>query len=115
MNKLSLLAVGIIAAIVVLGNFGSLLALGFSLLVTYVGFHYFRKTDSTFKRFFWGAVVLIGLFSVVSNIPAFIAIIALLIMYYTWRKWEKDKDHKVIADSTDPFENFEREWQNITK
>lgn len=115
MKKFGLLAAGIIAAIVVLGNLGSILGLAFSLLIAYMGFHYFRKTHSSIKRLFWGAVAIIGLFSAVSNIPAFMGIIALLVMYYVWHKWNNDKEYTVITDSTDPFENFEREWKNITK
>ena len=45
MKKLGLAALGITAAIVALVNLGSLLALAFSALVAYAGFHYFRKSN----------------------------------------------------------------------
>lgn len=115
MKKYTLAGLGIIAAFIVIANLGSLLALALSLLIAYTGFHYFRKTNSSFKKFFWGAVILIGLFSAISNVPAFMGIIALLGLYYVWRKWNNHAEHDVISEPTDPFENFEREWQNITK
>lgn len=115
MKKYTLAGCGIVAAFIVIANLGSLLALALSLLIAYMGFHYFRKTNSSFKKFFWGVVVLIGLFSAISNIPAFIGIIALLAMYYVWRKWNTDEEDGVISEPEDPFANFEREWQNITK
>ena len=115
MKKYMLVACGIVAAFIVIANLGSLLALALSLLIAYMGFHYFRKTHSSFKKFFWGAVILIGLFSAISNIPAFIGIIALIAMYYVWRKWHNDKEYDVVSEPADPFENFEREWKNITK
>ena len=76
MKKFGLAALGITAAIVVLANLGSLLALAFSALVAYAGFHYFRKSESTIPKLFWGGVLLIGLFTAIANVPAFIGIIA---------------------------------------
>ena len=43
MKKLGLAALGITAAIVALVNLGSLLALAFSALIAYAGFHYYQK------------------------------------------------------------------------
>lgn len=115
MNKIGLAILGTIAAIVVLVNLGSLLGLVISALLAYAGFYYFRRTDSSFKKFFWGAVMLIGLLTAIANIPAFIGIIALIGVLYVWRKWNNEKQDNIISDSFDPFDNFEREWANITK
>lgn len=116
MKKLGLAILGIVAAIIVLVNLGSLLGLALSALLAYAGFHYFRKTDSSFKKFFWGAVMLIGLLTAISNIPAFIGIIALIGVLYVWRKWKVTEKHNIVDNnSDDPFVNFEREWSNITK
>jgi len=115
MKKLGLAALGITAAIVALANLGSLLGLVLSALLAYAGFHYFRKTDSSFKKFFWGGVMVIGLLTAISNVPAFIGIIALIGVLYVWRKWNGEKTESVISDSSDPFVNFEKEWTNITK
>lgn len=115
MKKFGLAILGIIAGIIVLLNLGSLLALAISALLAYAGFHYFRKTTSSFKKVFWGGVMVIGLLTAISNVPAFFGIIALIGVLYVWSKWNDKKDEKIISDSTDPFVNFEREWNNITK
>lgn len=116
MKKLGLVALGITAAIVVLANIGSLLALAFSALIAYAGFHYYRKSESTFKKIFWGAVLLIGLFTAISNVPAFFGIIALIGVIYVWRKWKGTDSNSIITNQTDdPFVNFERQWNEITK
>ncbi|MCM3744398.1 ABC transporter permease [Sporosarcina luteola] len=117
MKKFGLAILGIVAAIVVLANLGSLLALAISGAIAFAGFHYYRKSDSTFLKLFWGIVLLIGLVTAVSNVPAFIGIIALLGVYYVWRKWNERTNDNVIeaAYSDDPFVNFERQWDEITK
>ncbi|WP_342513438.1 ABC transporter permease [Sporosarcina sp. FSL K6-1522] len=116
MKKIGLAILGITAAIIALANLGSLLALALSALISYAGFHYYRKSQSTFKKLFWGAVLLIGLLSAVSNVPAFFGIIALLAVIYVWRKWHGTDNNDIIAnDSDDPFVNFERQWNEITK
>ncbi|WP_342508113.1 ABC transporter permease [Sporosarcina sp. FSL K6-2383] len=116
MKKFGLAVLGITAAIVVLANLGSLLALALSALIAYAGFHYYRKSESTFKKIFWGSVLLIGLFSAISNVPAFIGIIALIGVLYVWRKWKGTESNNIITNvSDDPFVNFERQWDEITK
>lgn len=115
MKKFGLALLGIVAAIIVLVNLGSLLGLALSALITYAGFHYFRKTDSSFKKFCWGGVMLIGLLTAISNVPAFFGIIALVGVLFVWSKWNEGKTTNDITDTNDPFVNFEREWHNITK
>lgn len=115
MKKFWLATLGIIAALVVLANLGSLLALTVSALIAYAGFHYFRKSESTFKKFFWGVVLLIGLLTGISNVPAFIGIIALVGVFYVWKKWNGVEKDSIISDSNDPFDNFERQWNELTK
>ena len=117
MKKFGLAILGIVAAIIVLANLGSILGLAISALITFAGVHYYRKSDSTFLKLFWGTVIVIGLVTAVSNIPAFIGIIALLGVYYVWRKWDSEKKDHVIdaAYADDPFVNFERQWDELTK
>lgn len=115
MKKFWLATLGVIAALVVLANLGSLLALTVSALIAYAGFHYFRKSESTFKKVFWGAVLLIGLLTGISNVPAFIGIIALVGVFYVWKKWNGVEKESIISDSNDPFDNFERQWNELTK
>ncbi|MDW0114158.1 MULTISPECIES: lmo0954 family membrane protein [Sporosarcina] len=116
MKKFGLAILGIVAAIVVLANLGSIVALAISAIVAFAGFHYYRKSDSTLLKLFWAIVLLIGLLTAISNIPAFIGIIAILGVYYVWRKWNDVKNEDVIpTHSNDPFVNFERQWDELTK
>jgi lia operon protein LiaI len=116
MKKLCLAALGITAAIVALANLGSLLALALSALIAYAGFHFYRKSVSSFKKLFWGAVMLIGLITAISNVPAFFGIIAILGVLYVWRKWNGNENDNISnSNSDDPFVNFERQWNEITK
>lgn len=117
MKKFGLAIIGMVAAIVVLANLGSILALAISAVITFAGVHYYRKSDSTFLKLFWGTVLVIGLVTAVTNVPAFIGIIALLGVYYVWRNWNDRTDDNIIEAkySDDPFVNFERQWDEITK
>ncbi|MDS9472816.1 ABC transporter permease [Sporosarcina pasteurii] len=117
MKKFGLVVLGIIAGIVAVANLGSLLALAISALITYAGLHYYKKSDSTLLKLFWGGVLVIGLITAISNVPAFIGIIALIGVYYVWNKWNKQTDDNIIEHqpSSDPFVNFERQWDEITK
>ncbi|MFD1204590.1 MULTISPECIES: ABC transporter permease [Sporosarcina] len=115
MKKFGLAIIGIVAAIVVLTNIGSMIGLAISALIAFAGLHYYRKSDSTFLKLFWGTVLVIGLLTAVTNIPAFIGIIALLGVYYVWRKWNDTESEKIITQSDDPFVNFERQWDELTK
>ncbi|MHA6260475.1 lmo0954 family membrane protein [Sporosarcina sp. CAU 1771] len=115
MNKFLLVLAGTIAAIIVLLNLGSLLALAFSTLIAYAGFHYYRKSNSSLAKVFWGLVILIGILTAISNIPAFIGIIALVAVYYVLRNWKQNKNDAIISVSDDPFNNFERQWNELIK
>ncbi len=117
MQKTGLVILGVIAAVVLLGNLGSLLALALSAFIAYFGFHNFRKSNSTIGRILWGSVLLIGLFTAISNVPAFFGIIAIIGLLYIWRKWHEASPNDIIEGPTsnDPFVNFEKQWNEITK
>ncbi len=115
MKKFGLALLGVVAVIVALANLGSLLALALSAVIAYAGFHYYRKSDSTILKLFWGGVFLVGLLTAVSNIPAFVGILAIIGVLYVWRKWKCTENEQIITQSGDPFVNFERQWDEITK
>lgn len=117
MKKCGLVVLGVIAGIVAIANLGSLLGLAISALIAYAGLHYYRKSDSTLLKLFWGGVLIIGLLTAISNVPAFIGIIAIFGVLYVWKKWNKQTDDNIIEHqpSNDPFVNFERQWDDITK
>ncbi|WP_342527608.1 ABC transporter permease [Chryseomicrobium sp. FSL W7-1435] len=112
MKKFLYIVLGIIGAIVVLANLGSLIGLAFSALLVIGGLHYFLQSGSTLGKLFWATVGIVGLLTAISNIPAFIGIAALALVWYAIRKCS---DSPVARTSTDPFENFEREWKSITR
>lgn len=117
MNKIALVTLGIIAGIIALANLGSLLGLAFSAFIAYVGFHYYQKSDSTIIKLFWGGVLLIGLLTAIANIPAFLGILAILALLYVWNKWNTSSTNDIIEHkpSDDPFVNFEKQWDELTK
>lgn len=118
MKKIGLVILGITAGIIALVNLGSLLALALSALIAYAGFHYYRKSDSAISKLFWGGVLLIGLLTAIANVPAFFGIIAIIAVLYVWKKWNDGhitQNENVFTPSNDPFSNFERQWNDITK
>lgn len=115
MKKLILLAAGFIAGIVVLLNIDSLIGLVISTVIAYAGFHYYGKSNSTLLKLFWGGVLVVGLLTSIFNIPAFVGIVALIGIYYIWKKWNERPDDNIIdhKPSSDPFVNFEKQWDEI--
>lgn len=117
MKKVVLVTLGIIAGIIAVANIGSLIALAISALIAYAGIHYYRKSESTLLKLFWGGVLIIGLITAISNVPAFIGIVAMIGLYYIWKNWNKEQDDNIIEHkpSSDPFVNFERQWDELNK
>lgn len=119
MKKIILFSLGLVAGIVAVANMGALIGLAISAIIAYAGIYYYRKSDSTLLKVFWGGVLVIGLLTAISNIPAFIAIIAAIGLYAVWKAW---KDENPPADdiiehqaSNDPFVNFEKQWDALNK
>lgn len=117
MKKLGLVTLGVIAGIIAVLNIGSLIGLAISALIAYAGIHYYQKSTSTLLKLFWGGVLVIGLITAISNIPAFIGIVAMIGLYYIWKSWNKEQDDIIIEHkpSNDPFSNFERQWDALKK
>lgn len=117
MKKLALFVVGVIAGIIAVANLGSMMGLIISALIAYAGVHYYQKSGSTLLKLFWGGVLIIGLLTAISNIPAFIGIVAVIGLYYVWKSWNKEQDNNIIEDpcTNDPFVNFERQWNELNQ
>lgn len=116
MKKIILLFLGFLAGIIVLVNLDSLLALAFSIFVAYIGFYYYKKSDSQATKMLWGGIILIGLFTALSNVSGFFGVLAVLATLYIWHQWRsKEKDKVIPSSANDPFVNFERQWDEITK
>lgn len=117
MKKFGLFVLGVIAGIVALANLGSLLGLAVSALIVLAGVHFYLKSDSTFLKIFWAIVGIIGLLSAIANIPGFFGILAIVGVYYVVKKWRNESISfsAPIAKSDDPFVNFEKQWNELSK
>lgn len=115
MKKFLLVVFGIIAAIVALVNIGSIVALALSTAAALAGWHYFRKSDSAIGRILWGIILLVGVLTGISNIPAFIGLLAAAGAYYAWRKWKVKQNVNSNVIDADPFTKFEKQWNEFTK
>lgn len=115
MKKFACTLLGILAAIVAVVNIGSIAALALSVAVALVGWHYFRQSTSTIGRILWGIILIVGVLTGISNIPAFIGILAAVGAYYAWRSWKVNKKENDRIIDADPFTKFEKQWHEFTK
>lgn len=116
MKKFGLIVLGSIAGIVALANLGSLIGLALSALLAFAGIHFYLKGGSTLTKALWIAVGLIGLLSAIANVPGFFGILAIIGLWYVIREWKKKSSSiEVTSISTDPFTNFEKEWNDLNK
>lgn len=117
MKKLALFVVGVIAGIIAVSNLGPMVGLIISALIAYAGVYYYQKSESTLLKLFWGGVLIVGLLTAISNIPAFVGIVAVIGLYYVWKSWDKKKDDNIIEEprSNDPFVNFEKQWNELNR
>ncbi|MCA1024945.1 MULTISPECIES: lmo0954 family membrane protein [Cytobacillus] len=112
MKKFLLIIAGGIAAIVVLANLGSLIALAITAALLYLVFKQFIKTDG-WEKVAWGTVGVVLLLFSISNIPAILAVLALYVIYLIYKNWNKEKPKTKQSD--DPFVNFEKQWSDLHK
>ena len=116
MKKLGLLSIGFVAAIVALSNLDSMIELAIAAFIAYVGLYFYRKSESSLGKMFWGIVMVFSILSVLSNLTAVIGFAALIGVLYIWKKWKEDEaDDNIIEHkpSDDPFVNFERQWSEM--
>lgn len=112
MKKAGLLLLGIIAAIVLLSNLGSLVGMMVSLVILYIAFKKFVQADSTTGKVIWGILGFIGLSTAVANMPAILGLVAIYILYVVYKKWDGASYDK---KDNDPFTNFEKQWDELKK
>jgi lia operon protein LiaI len=113
LNKFWMITLGIIAGIIVLSNLGAMMGLAVSGLILYVGVHYFLKSTSPPAKIWWGFVGAVGVFSAISNVPALIGVAAAAGLWWIYRSWNERP--VTMAKTDDPFTNFERQWDKLTK
>lgn len=113
MNKFWMTVIGIIAGIIALSNLGPIIGLAFSGVIIYIGVHYYLKSISTAAKVWWGFVAVVGALSAVSNVPAIIGVLALAVVWYIFKNWNEETS--TVTVKNDPFTNFEKQWDKLTK
>lgn len=99
MKKTLLIIGAIIAGIVLLSNVGSLIFFALSIALAYYGVRKFIIAETTGMKFWWIIVILIGFSMSLSNIPALIAVGALVALYYIYKNW-KEEEQSSYKDKT---------------
>lgn len=114
MKKFFLYSAGFVAAIIALGLLAPVVGLLVSGLLLAAGLHYYTESTSTFGKVMSLVVALAGLISALSNIPGFIGLVAIGLLFYIY-KTRKNEKVEIFSKDQDPFTNFEREWANLNK
>lgn len=114
MKKIGLFVIGSIAAITILCSLGPLTGLAISAAILFTGVHFYLQSNSTFSKIIWALVAISGLLTAAANIPGFIGIAALAVIWVVYRKW-KHSENETFTASDDPFTNFEKQWNELTK
>ncbi|MFE8698350.1 flagellar basal body rod protein [Cytobacillus sp. FJAT-53684] len=113
MKKFGLLLIGGISAMILLSTIGPMIGFLVSLVLLYFIFKQFLKTDSTGGKIGLGIVGFFILMASIHNAPAIIGVVAAYVLYLVYKKWNENK--RVIVKETDPFVNFEKQWNDINK
>ncbi|MDR7237955.1 lmo0954 family membrane protein [Neobacillus drentensis] len=114
MKKLGLLVAGGIAAIILLITIGPMVALLVSLVLLYFIYKQFLKAESTGWKIGIGIIGVIVLLASLHNIPAIIGVGAAYVIYLVYKNWNRNKQ-VIIKKETDPFINFEKQWNELNK
>ena len=112
MKKFGLLLAGGIAAVILLSTIGPMIGLLASLVILYFIFKQFLKSESTGAKIGLGFIGFIVLMASIHNAPAIIGVGAALVLYLVYKKWNENKHTKINKDS-DPFANFEKQWNDL--
>ena len=113
MKKVGLFLIGAVAAIVLLANAGPMVGLALGLVILYVAFKGFVKAEAPFKKWLWGFIGVVVLLTTVSNLPAPVGIIAAVVLYIVYKKWNSSSPIK--TEKEDPFKHFERQWADLNQ
>jgi lia operon protein LiaI len=112
MKKFGLLLVGGIAAVILLSTIGPMVGLLVSLVLLYFIFKQFLKAETTGGKIGLGIIGFIVLMASIHNAPAIIGVAAAYVLFLVYKKWNQNK-HTKIKEETDPFVNFEKQWNEI--
>lgn len=113
MKKFGLLLAGGIAAIVLLSTIGPMIGLAVSAVILYILFKQFLKAETKKRKIGIAVVGLIVLMMSIHNIPALIGVVAAAVLYLVYKKWNAKKYTQVKKEKSDPFVNFEKQWDEL--
>lgn len=113
MKKFGLLLIGGVSAMILLSTIGPMIGFLVSIALLYFIFKQFLKTDSTGGKIGLGIVGFFILMASIHNAPAIIGVVAAYVLYLVYKKWNENK--QVVIKETDPFVNFEKQWNDINK
>ncbi|MBV7508459.1 flagellar basal body rod protein [Bacillus sp. sid0103] len=114
MKKFGLLLAGGIAAFVLLKMIGPMIALLVSLVILYLIYKQFLKTESIGWKIGLIIIGLMVLSATIHHIPALIGVGAAYILFLVYKQWNKNKKPPVNKES-DPFTNFDKQWNELKK
>jgi lia operon protein LiaI len=112
MKKFGLLVAGGIAAIVLLSMIGPMIGLIVGLAILYFIFKQFIKAETTGGKIGLGIIGFIVLIATIHNVPAIIGVVAAYILYLVYKNWNRSK-RTTIKEESDPFVNFEKQWNEL--
>jgi lia operon protein LiaI len=112
MKKFGLVLAGGIAAIILLSTLGPMVGLLISLAILYFIYKQFLKAESTGGKIALSVIGVVFLMASISNAPAIIGLLAAYILYLVYKNWNSSKQAG-IKDESDPFVNFEKQWNEI--
>ncbi|WP_251554220.1 flagellar basal body rod protein [Neobacillus muris] len=114
MKKFGLLLAGGIAAVILLSTIGPMAGLVISLALLYFIFKQFLKADSMVAKIILGVIGFVVLMASIHNAPALIGAAAAYVLYLVYKKWNETK-HTTIKEESDPFVNFEKQWNELNR
>jgi lia operon protein LiaI len=112
MKKFGLLLAGGIAAVILLSTIGPMVGLLVSLVLLYFIFKQFIKAESTGGKIGLGIIGFTVLVASIHNAPAIIGVAAAYVLYLVYKKWN-EKKHTAVKEESDPFVNFEKQWNEL--
>lgn len=111
MKKFGLILAGGVAAIILLSSIGPMIGL---LAVLYFIFKQFLKAESTGGKIVLGIIGVFVLMASIHNAPAIIGVLAAYVLYLVYKNWNSSKK-TVVKEDSDPFVNFEKQWNELNK
>ncbi|MCT8136899.1 flagellar basal body rod protein [Anaerobacillus sp. CMMVII] len=118
MKKFGLFILGGIAAIILIANLGPIALFALSIAILYYAFKGFMKADTSLSKVAWAILGLILLSITASNVPALAGIMAAIVLYFVYKKWNEEQGVVVenkATETKDPFVNFEKEWAELKR